>query len=178
MVVPKGASGQTGERERLLDQLASTVREAAGFLADANASLYDGHQTAREVLSHLVFWHREYVTTVESLLQGCSPALRQGTFAELNAAAAVEFKACSMGELAEGLLRLQDKFSECIWQLPDWGVDFPVKRGSRRKPVAGRLVAIEAHIRNHVRRLRRAQRLGQAWVIAYYADADGGGKRS
>jgi hypothetical protein len=175
MVVPKGASGRKSERELLLDQLASTVAEAAEFLAEAKGSLHDGHQTAREVLSHIVFWHREYVAIVESLIEGRSPTLKQGTFADLNAAAAGEFNACPMDDLAGELLRLQDRLNESVCRLPDWEVDFPVKRSGRRKHVAGRLAAVEAHIRNHVRRLRRAQRLGQAWVSAYYADADGGG---
>ena len=87
MVYSQEASGQLIERERLLGKLANTVSGAALFLAEADESLNDGHQTAREVLSHILFWHREYVAIVQALLEGHPPDLRHGTFAALNAPA-------------------------------------------------------------------------------------------
>jgi hypothetical protein len=55
---------------------------------------------------------------------------------------------------------------------PDWSVDFPVKQGGRCQSIARRVPGIEQHVRGHIKRLRRADRLGEAWVKAYYPDLD------
>jgi hypothetical protein len=153
-----------------LKALEQTVAEAADFLSQADQDLWDGHQTAREVLSHLVFWHREYLKVAQAMAEGSEFCLQQATFAELNAAAVQEFQAESMQRLAQRLLSFQRALSAILSRLPDWEMDFPVKHGGRRKAVAERVENIEAHIGNHLRKLQRAQRLGQDWVRAYYEE--------
>jgi hypothetical protein len=147
------------------------VVDAAGYLGEADESLHDGYQTARDVLSHLVYWHREYVDIACALMEGRRPELKQGTYAELNAAAAVEFGDVPMSDLADRLLELQASLEIALRALPDWGLKYPVKHGSRVKPVEDRLPVIESHIVKHIKRLRRAERLGEDWVKAYYLDA-------
>ena len=74
-----------------------------------------------------------------------------------------------MFELANKLRSYQDQLADDLRLLPDWHIDFPVKSGGRSDSVAGRLPSIESHIRSHVRRLNRAERLGEAWVNTYYS---------
>jgi hypothetical protein len=153
--------------ETLLNELNETVDEAARFFTGVDENLCDGNQSAREVLSHLVFWHQEYATIAESLAEGRRPLLREGAFSVLNAHAVCLYRHISLPELARRLLSTQDRLDMALRSLPDWSVNFPVKVGGRFWKVADRLEAIESHIRNHVVRLRRRQRRSPAWLEAY-----------
>ena len=161
---------QVDDRVRALRALDKALVDAADYLADVDPELDGGHQTAREVLCHLVFWHREYVAIIQALLEDQEPPLKEGTYAQLNCEATIEFADRSMDELARSLLALQASLRKQLLALPDWSVDFPVKRGSRRKSVSERVPGIAGHVRGHMKRLRRADRLGEAWVRAYYPD--------
>jgi hypothetical protein len=158
------------DRECAIRALDEALADAVGYLTDADPDLDGGHQTAREVLCHFVFWHREYVTIAQALLDGRELPLREGTYAQLNAEATREFAGQTMNELACSLLALQETLRQHLLRLSDWSIDFPVKQDSRQKGVTERVSAIESHLRDHVRRLRRAGRLGDAWVKAYYPD--------
>lgn len=164
-------------REEQLKSLTKTVTKAADFFITVDDNLYDGFQTAREVLSHLVFWHQEYVTIIRAILSDQNPELKQGTFDELNAAAACQFERNSMGQMSRQLVLLQKSLVKLLFDLPEWSITFPVKQGGRRKSVTERVPAIESHVANHLKRLRRAKRLGIEWVQAYYPDqiTEGGG---
>lgn len=161
---------QQEKRQLALQELTATVNEAVAFFVKTEESLCDGYQSAREVLSHLVFWHREYVTIAQSLVEGGQPKLKKGTYAELNAGATYEFEGKTVEELVQQLDKHQKDLSETLLCLPDWGINYPVKYGGRLKSVTERLPEIESHIRNHVNRLQRAQRRGEDWVKAYFPD--------
>ena len=160
------------DRERVLQALDDAVIDAADYLAEINPDLHGGHQTAREVLSHLVYWHREYVTITRALLDKRRPPLKKGTFAELNATATKEFAGETMAGSAYTLLLLQQTLMTQLRSLPDWSANFPVKHDVRHKCVTERVSGIESHFRGHIRRLRRAEHLGDAWVKAYYPDQE------
>ena len=160
------------DRERALRALDNALADAARYLVDVDPDMHGGHQTAREVLCHFVFWHREYTVIVQSLLDNRQPALRDGTYAQLNAEATREFGGRTMTDLACLLLDFQGTFRRQLSSLPSWSIDFPLKQDSRQKSVAERVPVIENHLRDHIRRLRRAGRLGEAWVKAYYPDEE------
>jgi len=159
---------QGDDRVRALRALDEAVVDAAGYLVSVDPELDGGHQTAREVLCHLVFWHNEYVAISRALLDGQEPPLKEGTYAQLNREATKEFGQQSTAELIHQLSALQESLRKQLLALPDWSVDFPVKQDSRRKSVTERVLAIERHVTMHVTRLRRADRLGDDWVKAYY----------
>jgi hypothetical protein len=163
-------SRRSQDREQVLAQLDRTIGTAVEFFGQVDETLFDGNQTAREVLSHLVFWHREYVKVSQALLQEETPCLHSGTFTELNELATREFAKHNLLALSQRLTLLQQALSSTVCGLPDWQINFPVKQGSRSRSVADRLPMIDAHICNHVKRLERACRLGAEWVNAYYAE--------
>jgi hypothetical protein len=164
--MPEGAV----DRGQKLEALSQAIADAAAFFEEVDEELWDGHMTARAILSHLVFWHREYVTIAQALVERRPIPLKKGTFAELNAISIAEFEDQSMQALARCLRALQGELLIPLRRLPDWDVNFPVKQGVRRKSAANRIAAIEFHVRNHVNRLRRAERHGEAWVRAYYME--------
>jgi hypothetical protein len=143
-------------RERMLARLDRAVMDAVTFFCDADESLSDGSQTAREVLSHLVFWHREYVGIANALVEGHQPTLKSNTIAQLNAQAHEEFASYSMPELAEYLVCLHEELVTLLQKLLDWRMDLPIKAGGRWWSVENRIPAIGAHIHIHVMRLKRA----------------------
>jgi hypothetical protein len=155
-------------QDTMLQSLDRAVTEIADFLVEVDDSFYDGYQTAREVLSHLVFWHREYVVITNAMVNGRSHRLRQSTFVALNARATREFRSMSMASLCQDLLNLQSAFAGNLRRLPDWDVMFPIKKGCRLVSVTERVQLIQEHIEAHLSRLENAQRHGEAWVAAYY----------
>jgi hypothetical protein len=146
----------TRQRESPLADLDRAVADAVAFFAQVDETVADGYQTAREVLAHFVFWHREYVRIVRTLARGGVPKLREGKFREFNAQATREFATAPLPVLTRRLEDSQKRLQRALVALPDWGVNLPIKTGTQFTPVAVRVPQITAHIRNHVTRLRRA----------------------
>jgi len=159
------------DREQLLSVLSEGVSLAAEFFTQVGEGLFDGHQTTREVLSHLVYWHREYCAISRALLLDVDPTLLTGSLAELNKRATSEFQEVGMLELAQHLVELQEKLAFNLLRLNDWNVNFPFKKGCRGTNVTGRICAIDTHIRRHLARQERAYRRGEAWIKAYYQES-------
>ncbi len=141
----------------VMAELRAAVNDAAAFLGGMDADFCDEHQSARQVLSHLVFWHREYVTILQALCRGQEPPLKSGKFRELNERATVEFQRVSMPTLARRFCRLQNELEQVVNGLPNPQVKWTFKQGSTQfKPSEVWLTDIIAHIRNHTRRQKRA----------------------
>ncbi len=157
-------------RDQLLSDLNDCVVLAADFFMLVHENLYDGHQTAREVLAHLVFWHREYSTIAAALSLKEDPVLLAGSLAVLNQQAAAEFQQWTMDELAKHLINTQERLDANLRQMTDWSVNFPFKKGCRKLDVVGRICSIIDHIRHHLVRQERAFRRGEDWIKAYYLD--------
>jgi len=155
-------------QDALLQALDRSVTNITGFLVQVDDDFCDGYQTAREVLSHLLFWHREYVMITNALVNGSYPHLRQNTFVALNARATREFRSMSMQALCQDFLNLQRALAGNLRRLPDWDVGFPVKKRCRQVSATERVQLILDHIDSHLARLENAQRHGEAWVEAYF----------
>ncbi|MBE2220462.1 MAG: hypothetical protein IAF02_02925 [Anaerolineae bacterium] len=158
--------------DSLLTSLDRSVTKLVQLVSQVDEDFYDGHQTSREMLSHLVFWHREYVAITEALVNGRSPHLRQSTFIALNARSVREFQRLSMAQLCQDFLKYQQALRDNLCQLYDWEIEFPVKKGCRWATVPERLQIIQEHVDGHLARLERACRHGEAWVEAYYPSRD------
>ncbi|MBI1801781.1 MAG: hypothetical protein HYR71_09160 [Chloroflexi bacterium] len=144
--------------DEALADLSRAVDDAAAFFAAAADQLCDGHQTARDVISHLVFWHREYVCIVWALATGRRHWFRTGSFASLNAQATQEFRREPLAALAGRLRHRQQQLVKALRRLPDWTIDFPLKQGGQFCTIADRVAAIESHIRSHLSRLQAEDR--------------------
>jgi len=148
-------------REPALESLDDAVTDAAAYLAAVDEMLSDGRQTARGILSQMIFWHEEYVRIAQAIAAGDEPDLKMGTFDMLNAAARQHYHNEPMPMLAHKLTLLQRELAATLRTLPDWSVNFPVKRDSGFCNVNERLSIIEQNIRNRVLLLKRAaQNLG------------------
>lgn len=111
----------------------------------------------REVLVHLVFWHETFVATIQALLDGREPSLPAGTFAELNAAAVRANAAVPVDNLVQRFRAAQAQMEHLAVRAAGRGLAIPVKAGSRTRTLEQLIAEVEAHIRNHERKLRRRQ---------------------
>ena len=73
-----------------------------------------------------------------------------------------------MATLCQDFLKFQQALNDNLCQLPDWEIEFPIKKGCRWANVSERVHIIQEHIDGHLARLERAYRHGEAWVEAYY----------
>ena len=159
------------QKASLLRELGEVVKEAVTFFRTIPEDFFDGSMTAREVVSHLLFWHEEYVEIAVALWDGRVPALQDGAFAHLNAEAADEFSDVGYQQLLQRLCATQQELEIQLRQLSDWTLSFPIKKGVRHQTVYNRLEQIIDHIDRHVQRAVRAQRRGEEWIQAYYSEA-------
>ena len=148
-------TGQVNRQANALQILEESVVEAVACFSEVNANLYDGYQTAHEVLAHLVFWQCEHLSIARALAAGEPPALKVGSLADLNRCACDALHSEPMdGLLAR--LKAQQADLDSVLRTLDWEQDFPLKQGGRPTPVDDRVFGLAAHIRNHVNQLRRA----------------------
>jgi len=139
-----------------LAALDSSVASAVAFFGRIDEELSDGHQTAREVLSHLVFWHNANVAVAWALVTHRAPPFFAGPYFDLNAQATDALRSESMAALCQMLADRQRQLVRALSRLPDWGVAFPVKEGCQTMSAVRHLHGIDVHIRGHVTRLKRA----------------------
>ncbi|MBL8131010.1 MAG: hypothetical protein JNL42_04065 [Anaerolineae bacterium] len=145
-------------RQEILDRLNRTVLESAAYFGSADETLFDGHQSAHAVLSQLVFWHKQYIATLRALLNGEEPSLPVGSFAQINQRARREYASFGMVMLAYEFSCAHRTLMELLGELPDWSVEFPIKRDGDHLDIAERVEEIEGHIHRHVQRFRAAER--------------------
>lgn len=154
-----------------LAELDEAVAQAIAYFETVPEDLFDGYLTAREVVAHLLFWHQTYVQTAGALLNGRSPTLPQGSFAELNAQAADQLSTVPYQQMLLQLCLVQQQFRDCLQRLGDWERPFPIKKGSRHQSTCQRIAQICCHFRRHTDRMQRAERHGAAWVQAYFSES-------
>ncbi|MBN2472238.1 MAG: DinB family protein [Anaerolineae bacterium] len=147
--------GRAEKRERALQALQDAVEEAVACFQEINANLFDGYQTAHEVLAHLVFWQCEHLGIAQALAAGEQPDLKTGTLADLNRGACEELRSEPVDALLARLTARQAALDAVLREL-DWAQEFPLKQGGRPSTVEDRVFGLAAHIRQHVMQLRRA----------------------
>lgn len=142
-----------------LNRLSLAVSQAVTYFATSPEDLTDDGQTAREVLSHLVFWHREYTSILSALLEDRPLELRVGKFRELNELAYAEFRDQPMQELASLFAEYQTRLELLLESETGSHLRMPVKRGGHAWDIVDLVERVEAHIRGHVLRLKAARRV-------------------
>ena len=147
-----------------LAALDHSVASAVAFFRQIDEELSDGHETAREVLSHLVYWHNANVGIAWALVTHRVPPFFTGRYIDLNAKATDALRSESIDALCHMFAHRQRQLVRALRRLPDWGIEFPVKDGCLTVSAARHLHDTDAHIRGHIMRLKRAT-LDQVQVI-------------
>jgi hypothetical protein len=137
--------------------LTNSVNAAAAYFDSLDENLRAGEQTVRQVVAHIVFWHREYVAVMGAIARGRQPILCAGKFYQLNQLAYREFQNVPLPILTKRLIRLQSDLGSVAVNVPNRH-KFAFKAGSKPQPITYWLPRIQAHIDGHVARLRQAEK--------------------
>jgi hypothetical protein len=110
----------------------------------------------REVLAHLVYWHESYLTQSEAILAGRAYRLPSGRFADMNAEAVGRLCNLRPATLTRRFRAVNRRLSRLAEAYDPRKIAFRIKEGSKRWRLSDLIPAVEAHIRNHLRSLKKA----------------------
>jgi hypothetical protein len=142
-------------RKQVIADLDRAVERTVRFFETADEHLLDGEQSARQVISHLVFWHGEYVRLITALADGRSAQPLCGMFRHYNAQAADMYAHQPLPELARQFAKLHAELDCALNRLSHWRVAYPHKEGIANRSVSRHIAQILAHIDGHITRLER-----------------------
>lgn len=103
----------------------------------------------RQVLSHLVYWHEDYVRQIEARRTGKGWLLPEGRFAELNARAVASLAGVGVPTLLARFRTANARLCRLATDPVSAGIPVQVKRDSKSWPLHEFLIDVEAHIRRH-----------------------------
>ncbi|GAB4574920.1 MAG: hypothetical protein Kow0077_23870 [Anaerolineae bacterium] len=147
---------QADRRALALAALDEAVNEAAAYFQAVSGNVFDGYQTAHEVLVHLVYLHCAHLEIARALVAGNTPPLLDGSPEVLNRCAQDALRGQTGPDLVAQLQAQQAALAELL-PLLDWASPFPLKRGGLPVMVEERVCGLAAHIHQHVAQLRRAR---------------------
>ncbi len=110
---------------------------------------------AREILSHLVFWHAHYVKIFKALLAKRRPELPTDSFKSLNAYSVVLYSTCAIDEMLASLERSQRCLDDLGRRARISKVRFSFREGSKERSYPEFLDDITHHFRTHRSQIER-----------------------
>jgi hypothetical protein len=149
-------------RVQLLAQLdESLARLYALFqmIENPEAVICDGWN-AREILSHLTFWHESFARNVRDLVEGVQPIPLKGKYSELNRRSVEEMQHLSTEQVLARLQTAQRIIHENI--LSKRLAMIPYRKGSRDYTPEEHLEVVTGHIQEHTKGIERALNLRPA----------------
>jgi hypothetical protein len=139
-----------------IDKLQKTVEAFCQFIETLPASaLTEQEWGPKEVLAHSVYYHENYVIEIKAQLAGQLYNLPKGRFSDLNARAAASSHGVPV-EVFLDRLRLADEKLRDFYRLHDpETLSVNIKKGGKSWTLAKLVPAIESHVRNHQRELKK-----------------------
>ncbi|MBM3122268.1 MAG: ClbS/DfsB family four-helix bundle protein [Chloroflexi bacterium] len=116
----------------------------------------------RQVLSHLVFWHEDYVRQIEARRAGKGWLLPEGRFAELNARAVASLAGVGVPTLLARFRTANARLCRLAADPASARIPIQVKQDSKSWPLDKFLIDVEAHIRRHGEEIAGAHELRPA----------------
>jgi hypothetical protein len=139
-----------------IERLTSTVEDFCAWIESLPARATRPQEWGpREVLAHLVYWHEHYLLQSRQILAGkpCTPP--SGRFADMNAGAVEKFQTTPIPLLTKRFQLANRRLCRLASPGQAGKIAFSIKHGSKRWRLAELIPAVEAHIRNHLRELKR-----------------------
>ncbi|WP_238625261.1 hypothetical protein [Aggregatilinea lenta] len=141
----------TEERRLLLERLNDVIEHLLNIyknIPDPDIMVYEVW-TAKDVLSHLTFWHESFARNVSDLSMDIKPTPLKGKLSDLNQAGVDAMKSYSVGAVMERLETSQRTIQDNI--LNPKIVLIPYKKGSRDYTSEEHLEIVIDHITQHLR---------------------------
>lgn len=139
--------------DRLDDTVNDLTRYMASLVPEKLAPSTKQQWGAREVFSHIVFWHEEYARITQERLSNQEPRLLPGTHIEINALAVEQYRELPVGVLIDKLLKAQSGLLLMYEQAKDLRIAF--KQHGAVLPFSDMIDGTERHIRSHLERLKK-----------------------
>ncbi len=142
-----------------LARLVETVDRFCQFITALPVSaLAEQDWGPKEVLAHLVYHHELYVKLIEAFLAGTLIEPPKGTFRELNAQAVAASRGIPPSELVDRFQKANQRLVEIYQQHDPSAIVVEIKAGAKLRTLAELVPEVEAHIRNHLEKLRKSLR--------------------
>ncbi len=144
-----------GDTERLRETVARFCQFIVSLPVD---SLVEQDWGPVEVLAHLVYHHERYVNSIEAGLTHTPLSLYDGTFREMNASAIASLRGIPLSDLVARLQKANQRLVELyqLYNLDD--IVIIIKAGAKPRTLQVLIPEVEAHIRNHLRKLLSASK--------------------
>jgi hypothetical protein len=110
---------------------------------------------SKEVLAHLVFHHESYADQVKALHKGDPFAPPRGRFSDLNAKAVNSSRHVPVQALIERFHGANETLCRLYEVVDPHSIVIEIKQGAKPRTLAELIPEVEAHVRNHHRRLKR-----------------------
>jgi len=137
-------------------RLTETVDQFCQFITALPASaLVEQDWGPKEVLAHLVYYHELYVKLVEAFIAGVPAVPPKGRFQDLNAQAVAASRGVTPVELVERLQKANHRLVKLYQQHDPSKITVEIKAGAKLRTLAELIPEVEAHIRNHLRKLSK-----------------------
>jgi hypothetical protein len=123
-------------------------------LASQSTDGASGEWGPREVLAHLVYHHELYIALVEASVAGTIVHPPAGTFRELNAQAVAANAGIPTAALVARLQEANRRLERLYLAHDPHTIVVEIKAGAKPRTLAALVPEVEAHIRNHLRKLQ------------------------
>lgn len=140
-------------RQQLLTQLDETVAaliETCQSLEFPDKVLADGW-TAKEILSHITFWHESFARNVSDLTANRPPTPLRGSYVVLNQRSVEEMKGLTIAQIVARLHSAHQIIQQTI--LSPTLTLIPYRQGSRAYTPEEHLVLVQGHIMGHLKKI-------------------------
>ncbi len=144
--------------EKMIAEMEQAVEEGLAYLEDTGGgtSPQVDRWTAKEVLAHMVYWHRASLQGIESVSNGGPPFQVPDTSDVINDEIVDELSETSVSSMAEELRDLQRRLSVAVRLVPNIDDTVFIRVGGQTFSTRIRVETITNHWRDHVRELQEA----------------------
>ena len=144
--------------EEMIADMEQAVEEGLAYLEEAGggASPQVDRWTAKEVLAHMVYWHRASLQGIESVAGGGPPFQVPASSDEINDEIVDELSETSVSSMAEELRDLQIRLSAAARAVPNIDDTVFIRVTGQTFSTRIRIETITHHWRDHVRELQEA----------------------
>ena len=142
----------------LIDSLESAVNETLEYFnnpgTDLNVQIDEwGH---KEMLSHLVYWHRASLKGMQSIVSGEGPFHIPESSDEMNSSIVADLSDSSLSEITSELRNLQALLATTAANIPDPETVVFVRANGESFSTAERLKHTASHWESHLTEFRKA----------------------
>jgi hypothetical protein len=142
-----------------IQRLTNTVEKFCGWVESLPAEETRPQSWGpREILAHLVYWHEQYIAQGKAILSGRKYPAPRGRFADMNSIAAAKFQKTPIVKLTARFRNANRRLCRLARGSSARKIAFSIKQGSKRWRLPDLIPAVEAHVRNHLRALKKVSK--------------------